>query len=339
MGYDTGLQELEKMILEDKGIGKVEKKGTVTKFDKAKEYVAFQSKFCNQWDLNVACDPSNGMSNLFIKEIMSAHLAPGKTCHYINDTMDGNFPAHEPNPLNEANCEQLKDLVKKTGSDIGVIFDGDADRVVFVDDRGRFVPPDMMILVLSKHFLAIEAEAKILMDIRSSKSVTEFVLKNGGHPHIWKVGHCFAKAKLRELNAIFGGELAGHYYFRDFYNCDSAILANSICLNIINDLKKKGIKLSDFIDQNTLFKNSGEVNFKLEEKQAAMEKVKETLTQAEKPSTVLDFDGYRIEFADYWFNIRMSNTEPYLRLVVEAKTEELLKKKLEEISAIIKSFK
>ena len=205
VGYDTGLAQLEKMVNENKPIPECATKGKIIDFDKSKEYIAFQSNFAKTWDLNISCDNSNGMANLFIKDIFSAHMGSGKEVYYINDFLDGTFPAHEPNPLDEKNCEQLKELVKKNGSDIGVIFDGDADRVIFIDDKARFVPPDMMIAVIAKHYLEKEKSMNILMDIRSSKSVYEFVEKNGGIPHIWKVGHVFAKAKLPEIIVIFVG--------------------------------------------------------------------------------------------------------------------------------------
>lgn len=340
VGYDSGLNKIENLIKTGADFPKALNKGKIIDYgDKKKDYIDFLKKYIRMWDLNISCDVSNGMANLFVKDIFGGNLSPGKKIRYINDTLDGTFPSHEPNPLEQENCRELIEMVKKDKSDIGIIFDGDADRVVFVDDKARFVPPDMMIAVLAKHYLTKKGE-NILMDIRSSKSVYEYVEENGDVPHIWKVGHVFAKMKLREINAIFGGELAGHYYFKEFFNCDSAIFAAIICLNVIDGLKKDGTTLSSFLDKITRYANSGEINFRIEDKSAAMEKVKDSFTSKDrKPYKVYDFDGYRIEFDDYWFNIRMSNTEPYLRLVVEAKTSELLKEKVEEISSIIKTFK
>ncbi len=339
VGYESGISEIEKLINENTELKESSVKGKIFDYSKNDEYIEFQSSFANTWDLNIACDNSNGMANLFIKDIFSKNIASNKKVVYINDTLDGTFPAHEPNPLEEKNCEQLKELVKNSCSDIGVIFDGDADRVIFVDDKARFVPPDMMTAIIAKHYLEKENNVNILMDIRSSKSVYEFIEKNGGIPHIWKVGHVYSKAKLPEINALCGGELAGHYYFKEFFNCDSAILACMLCLNAIDKLKKRGVKFSDFLDSISLYSNSGELNFRIENKVAAMDKVREIFTTGENiPTKIYDFDGYRIEFEDYWFNIRMSNTEPYLRLVVEAKNEELLKEKVDTISGIINAF-
>ncbi len=339
VGYDTGISEIEKLINENAKFKEGSVKGKIFDYSKAEEYIEFQSNFAHTWDLNIACDVSSGMANLFIKDILAKNIANNKEVIYINDTLDGTFAAHEPNPLEEKNCEQLKKLVHDNASDIGIIFDGDADRVIFVDDKARFVPPDMMTAIIAKHYFEKEKNINILMDIRSSKSVYEFIEKNGAIPHIWKVGHVYSKAKLPEINAIFGGELAGHYYFKEFFNCDSAILACMLCLNVIDNLKKQGVRFSDFLDSITLYANSGELNFRIEDKIAAMDKVKETFTTGgNKPTKIYDFDGYRIEFEDYWFNIRMSNTEPYLRLVVEAKSKGLLKEKVDTISSIINTF-
>ena len=157
--------------------------------------------------------------------------------------------------------------------------------------------------------------------------------------HTWKVGHAFAKLKLREIKGIFGGELAGHYYFRDFYNCDSGILASLIVLEVVSIFKKQGVTLSEIIEKIKAYENSGEINFKIEKKLDAMEKVKNHFLQIETPTKIFDFDGYRIEFPEWWFNIRPSNTEPYLRLVAEARTKELLDSKVAEIKGIIGKFK
>ncbi|MDD2395605.1 MAG: phosphomannomutase/phosphoglucomutase, partial [Sphaerochaeta sp.] len=176
------------------------------------------------------------------------------------------------------------------------------------------------------------------VDIRTSRSTTEYLTKLGANVHIWKVGHAFAKTKLRDLGAIFGGELAGHYYFRDFYNCDSGFLASLIVLQVVGELKKKGISIGAFIDSVIAYANSGEINFKLESKDAAMAALYARFAEQDKPVKVMDFDGYRIEFDSWWFNVRKSNTEPYLRLVVEAKSAEELALRTGELSEIIKKF-
>ena len=229
------------------------------------------------------------------------------------------------------------EAVKKNGSDCGVIYDGDADRVMFIDERGRFIQPDYVTAVIGKYYLAKE-KGSVLVDIRTSRSTTEYLEKLGATDiYIWKVGHAFAKMKIREKKCIFGGELAGHYYFRDFHNCDSGILASLLVLQTVCALKKEGKTLGQLIDEIVVYANSGETNFKLEHKDEAMEALYNAYKD-KNPTKVMDFDGYRVEFPTWWFNVRKSNTEPFLRLVVEAKSQEELKQRVDELKAIISRF-
>ena len=333
VGGDSGLKDLEKMVNE-KQLVPVEKKGTVKDYsyvrDEYVEYFLPLSKGLE--DLNISLDCSNGMSNLVIKDI----LANNKNIHYIYDSFDGTFPNHEPNPLEEKNCRALEKEVIKNKSDVGVIYDGDADRVIFVDDKGQWIQPDYVTAVLGYYYGKQGRKGNALCDIRTSKSTTDYLEKNGWNCTLWKVGHAFAKIKIREIKGIFGGELAGHYYFQDFGNCDSGVLASLLVLHVVKDLKKEGKKLSDLLAEIVTYANSRETNFKLENKDGAIGALYEKYApSAEK---VMDFDGYRIEYSDWWFNVRKSNTEPYLRIVAEAKDENLLKEKMEEISAIIHQF-
>lgn len=333
VGGDSGLKDLEKMVNE-KQVVPVEKKGSVKDYsyvrDEYVEYFLPLSKGLE--DLNISLDCSNGMSNLIIKDI----LANNKNIHYIYDSFDGTFPNHEPNPLEEKNCRALEKEVIKNKSDVGVIYDGDADRVIFVDDKGQWIQPDYVTAVLGYYYGKQGRKGNALCDIRTSKSTTDYLEKNGWNCTLWKVGHAFAKIKIREIKGIFGGELAGHYYFQDFGNCDSGVLASLLVLHVVKDLKKEGKKLSDLLAEIVTYANSRETNFKLENKDGAISALYEKYApSAEK---VMDFDGYRIEYSDWWFNVRKSNTEPYLRIVAEAKDENLLKAKMEEISAIIHQF-
>lgn len=332
VGIDSGLAELESMVRNNK-IEVAGKKGKVVDFKIREEYINFQRIYMPDFSsLSIAVDCSNGMTSLIIRDIL------GTSPHYIFDTLDGTFPNHEPNPLDEKNVVDLQRTVVENKCDAGVIYDGDGDRVVFVDEKGRFIPPDIMIAVIGMYYLERE-KGNVLYDIRTSKAVSEYITKLGGVPYMWKVGHAFAKVKLREIKGIFGGELAGHYYFRDFFNCDSGIFASLISLNVISRVKKEGRLFSELIDSIRRYPNSGEINFRIEQKDEAMERLKNELTQKEIPAAFYDFDGYRIEFKDWWFNVRISNTEPYLRLVVEANSEDLLEKKLSELKGILGEFK
>ena len=331
VGGDTGLKELEKLCNEGK-IVPAEKKGTIIKKNIRDAYLNYQKQFLPDLSgVKLSVDCSNGMSSLY------AHQLFGDHAHYINDTMDGNFPAHEPNPLEVENCHQIMEDVKKNHSDVGVIYDGDADRVMFIDERGRFIQPDYVTGIIGAYYLAKE-KGSVLVDIRTSRSTTEYLLKKGATEVItWKVGHAFAKMKIREKKCIFGGELAGHYYFRDFHNCDSGILASLLVLQTVCALKKEGKTLGQLIDEIVVYANSGETNFKLEHKDEAMEALYNAYKD-KNPIKVMDFDGYRVEFPTWWFNVRKSNTEPFLRLVVEAKTQEELKQRVDDLKAIIAKF-
>jgi len=333
VGFDSGLGELEKLIKNNK-IVIAEKRGNIIEFDVRKEYVSFLKQYSRDVsNLKIVIDCSNGMACLLIKEFLDKNIL------YLYDELDGTFPNHEANPLEEENVEALKHLVLKEKCDVGVIFDGDADRVMFVDEKGNFVSPDLMIAVLAHYFLEEKGlKGNVLQDIRTSKAVAEYIEKFGGKMHMWRVGRAYAAMKLREIDGVFGGELAGHYYFKDFYYSDSGIMACLIILGILSKMKKKGISFSSLIAGIAKYANSGEINFKIEKKADAMEKIREHFTSLEKPTAFYDFDGYRVEFKDWWFNIRPSNTEPFLRFIAEAKDKNLLDEKISIVKDILKEF-
>ena len=335
VGGDSGLKDLEKLVNEKKA-EPVKEKGSVKDYSYVRdEYVKYLSSFAPTLEgLDISVDCSNGMANLVIKDILN-----GGTVHYIYDYFDGTFPFHEPNPLEEKNCADIKKEVLKNKSDCGVIYDGDADRVMFIDEKGRFIQPDYITAVLGYHYKKIGAVGNAIQDIRTSRSTTEYLEDLGFKVTTWKVGHAFAKMKLREIDAVFGGELAGHYYFRrDFFNCDSGILASLLVLSVVKELRKEGKTLSSFIDSIIKYENSGEINFKLEDKDGAIGELYETYVEKGNPESVLDFDGYRIEYPTWWFNVRKSNTEPYLRIVAEASTKDELEKRMGEIKEIIARY-
>lgn len=333
VGYDTGLGQIEAWINDGKATPVAEKRGQVFQKDIREDYLAFLKKYMGDLSgLKLAFDLSNGMSSLFAKQIF------GDAPEYIFDTMDGTFPNHEPNPLVHKNVVALEELVKKTGADAGVIYDGDADRVMFVDEKGNFVSPDLMIAVLGHYFIGERGEkGYVIQDIRSSKAVGEYLEPMGAKMYTWKVGRANAARRLREIDGIWGGELAGHYYFKDFFYSDSGLLVSILILRVLANLKKEGISFSQIIGKIALYQNSGEINFKLTDKQGAMDAVKAHFEEQEKPTAFMDFDGYRVEFPDWWFNIRPSNTEPYLRFICEATTKELLDKKVAEVKSLLQS--
>jgi phosphomannomutase len=333
VGYDTGLGELKKMC-ETLAIEPAANRGQLIDFNKKEDYLDFQRQYLTDFsNLNLAFDCSNGMAGLLIKDLI------GENHHYLFSELDGTFPNHDPNPLNMKNLVALQDKVKNEKCDLGVIFDGDADRVMFTDEKGNFISPDYIIALMGDYFYKNnQSNKKVLQDIRTSNSVKEYLAKYNSEVHMWKVGRANAALKLREIDGLYGGELAGHYYFKDFYYSDSGILAALIILSIVSDYKKKGKSVSELIANIKHYENSGEINFKLERKQQAMDEVKNFFSSQEKPIAFYDFDGYRLEYKDWWLSIRLSNTEPYLRVLVEAQNNELLSEKLNTIKEIIGRF-
>lgn len=332
VGFDTGLSELLEMA-ETRTPFPAVIPGTYSTFNIIPDYLEFLKSWQGDYSgLNIAIDCSNGMGSLLARKLF------GDTPHYIFEERDGTFPNHQPNPLEEENVEDLKRLVLEKRCDIGLIFDGDADRVMFVDEKGRFIQPDLMIAVLSGYFAEKGLKGKAIQDIRTSKSVTEYVEEKGFEMHMWRVGRAYAALKLREIDGLFGGELAGHYYFKDFYYSDSAYLAALIILGEVKKFKKQGISLSQLIDNISKYSGTGEINFHIDEKKAAMDALKEAFSAEEAPAAFYDFDGYRLEFSDWWFNVRPSNTEPYLRFIAEAKTAELIEAKKRKALEILKPY-
>ena len=334
VGLDTGLGQIKEWIESGRECPAAQTRGQVYPMDIKKDYLDFLLKYKGDWSgLNIAMDVSNGMASLFVRDIF------GDQPTYIYEEMDGRFPNHEPNPLVPANVEALKELVAKTKADVGVIYDGDADRVMFVDENSRFVSPDLMIAVLGHYFLEERGEkGPVLQDIRSSKAVGEYLTPMGAQMHTWRVGRAYAALKLRELDGVYGGELAGHYYFRDFFYSDSGILASILILNVVAKMKAQGVSLSQLIARIEKYQNSGEINFRLERKQEAMDAVRDYFMSTEQATASMDFDGYRVEFPQWWFNIRPSNTEPYLRFLCEATSQELLEEKVSKVREIVSQF-
>lgn len=328
VGYDNGLQKLEELVLKA-DITLKNKRGNYESLNVRDPYLEFlRSYIPDSSNLKIGVDCSNGMAALLVGKVL-----PGEV-YYINDVIDGRFPGHDPNPLNPQNLEGLKHLVTRNRLDLGIIFDGDADRVMFLDEHGSFIPPDLVIALLGHHFLK-EGPGKVLVDIRTSRSVTEYLEKLGAEVYMWKVGRAFAAPRLRELQGVFGGELAGHYYFRDFFYSDSGILACLLVLGSLGRFKAEGKSVSEVFASITKYSNSGEINFLVENKQNAMDAVIRHFLATGAVNRVLDFDGFRLEAARWWLNLRPSNTEPYLRFIAEADDTVLLNEIIKEVRQII----
>ena len=333
IGFDNGLGQIKKWISEGKFINPT-RKGQIFKINIIDDFMQFMQKYTHDLpNLKVCVDCSNGMAAGIINKLLP------KNVNYINNTRDGNFPGHDPNPLNPNNLHQIRNLLLKSKADIGVIFDGDADRVMFLDEKGQFISPDLMIAALGHYFLKGDAkDVPVLQDIRTSKAVGEYLTPMGANINMWRVGRAYAAPKLKEIGGLFGGELAGHYYFKDFYYSDSGIMASLIALQVFQEFKSKDITASELISNISPYFSSGEINFRLDKKQEAMDAVLEAYTNDCKPDAFYDFDGYRLEYPDFWINIRPSNTEPYLRFIAEANSEDKLKNIVDRVKGIVERF-
>ena len=324
VGYADGLDQVERRVAADASELPAGPVPAVTPLpDAADHYCRWQKMRCPDLSgLRFAVDCSNGMAALF-----AARLFPGAVI--LNDTLDGRFPAHSPNPLKADAREQLAAVVREQGLDCGVIFDGDADRAMFVDETGAFVQPDYLIPVVARATRAAidpaGAHPIVIHDVRTSRGAIETLRADGFEPVMVPVGHAFAKPRLRALDALCGGELAGHYYFSEFANCDSGILAATRILGEIAKAKAAGQTFSRLMAPIcTRYANSGEVNFKVADKPAAIRRVLAAAATLAAETGRSTLDGYRLEYAEGWISVRQSNTEPYLRLLAECDTPDRL---------------
>ncbi|MEI6645885.1 MAG: phosphomannomutase/phosphoglucomutase [bacterium] len=333
VGYDSGLGELETRVTSG-CLPPAQAGGSCSAVRYRDEFVEWLRKHKPDLSgLRYAVDCSDGMAGLIMRDVL------GEEAIYLNEQPDGRFPHHAPNPLEIENCEQLMQVVKSQGLEVGVIFDGDADRVMFVDEKGAFIQPDYLIAVIAQQLLRHESKGAIVIhDIRTSRGVIEALIRMGATPVMGKVGHAFAKKRLRELGAVVGGELAGHYYFRDFFCCDSGEFAALIVLGALAEAKVRGVTLSQLIEPLRCYANSGEINFRVEKKDEAIAAVRQALEPFGPTTAFYDFDGIRVEYAGWWLNVRKSNTEPYLRLIVEARDDVMLKTKLALLRQTLEPF-
>lgn len=274
--------------------------------------------------LKVVADAANGMGTVYkpLLEKAGIELIP------LYFELDGTFPNHEANPLKLENLRDLQAAVKEHGADLGVSFDGDGDRSAFVDEQGHPVGSDLSTALIAGELLERDPGKSIVYDLRSSRAVAEYIEEHGGKPIRERVGHSFIKATLRGNDGIFGGELAGHYYFQETYTADNSLLA---VFEILNLLWKSGKPLSELVAPLLRYAKSEETNFQVEDKQGKID----TLAELHKGAEVDFLDGITVQYPNWWFNVRPSNTEPYLRLVAEAETPELLNEKMAELMDLL----
>jgi phosphomannomutase len=277
--------------------------------------------------LRAVIDAANGMAGVMLPHILER--LPIEAVPYFFEP-DGTFPNHEPNPLLPENREFIVGKVKEERADLGVAFDGDADRCFFVDDTGEFVPGDFVTALLAQSILEKHAGAKILYDVRASWAVPRTIEQAGGVPLVNRVGHAFFKHRMREEGAVFGGEVSGHYYFQDFSRADSGVIPFLLMLELIS---KRGQKLSEILRPfNERYFITGELNTPVEDVALKLQELKERFGPEGKVSHL---DGLSVDADDWHMNVRPSNTEPLLRLNLEALSPELMERKRDEVLEVI----
>jgi len=274
----------------------------------------------------IAVDAGNGMGGLIVPELFEK--IPGKLVP-IYFELDGSFPNHPASPIEPENIVDLQNKIKEIGADFGAAFDGDADRVFLVDENAKPLGGDMVTAMVAKSILAKQPGSKIIYNLICSKSVPEVVTEFGGSPFRTRVGHAFIKKIMKEENAVFGGEHSGHFYFRDNWYADSGLIAFVVCLEL---LSRAEMKLSKLVEQFDSYKRSGEINSRVEDIPGKLKELESEFEGAQ----IDHLDGVTIETEGYWFNVRPSNTEPLLRLNIEADSDEILEKAKSKVLGIIR---
>jgi phosphomannomutase len=276
--------------------------------------------------LRVAVDTANGMGGLVVPAVMERLPV---TLHHLYPELDGTFPNHPADPIDPENQRDLKAAVLEQGADLGMAFDGDADRIFLVDEGANDVSGSLLTALVAVSMLGHEPGAKIVYNVICSWVVPEVIREHGGDPIRSRVGHSFIKQVMAETGAIFGGEHSGHYYFRKNFRADSGLIAGVIALG---ELSKETHPLSELLGPYRRYADSGEINLRVEDQEATIERVAEALADGRQDR----LDGLTVEFDDWWCNVRPSNTEPLLRVNVEAKTDELLAQATRRVLSLIR---
>ena len=330
---DAGIKEIKDWIVADDIPSDSPSIGTIEKQDVWQEYVDYVSSLIDLSkikSLKVHADTANGMVGPFL-ELLSQKIPQVEFTKMYWD-IDGNFPNHGGDPLLAENREEIQKRIPSEGSDLGVMFDPDGDRFFVIDKKGRFVPGDFLTAIFSEYFIKRFPGCGIVYDIRASKAVREIIAATGGQAFANRIGHTHIKARMKKENAYFGGEVSGHYYFKDFFLCDSGLVAFVYLLEFLSTSSKT---LDQIVDEySSKYFLSGEINNKVVDVQKVLAELENTYG-ANTTSPIEKMDGLTFEMGDWRFNVRGSNTEPLLRLNLEADNQELMEQKRDEILKII----
>jgi phosphomannomutase len=329
---DEGIGDIRDLVAA--GLGEAPGGGSVEELDVADDFRAAVLRFidpANVKPLKVVVDGGNGMAGPIVGPLLRTLGLDLVETYFVPD---GNFPDHEPNPLLEENRRFIVEKVVSEGADLGIAWDGDADRCFFIDDTGRFVDGDFLTAILAEHLLtkANGGGKDILYDARASRAVADTVRAAGGTAHVNRVGHAFFKTRMRREGAIFGGEVSGHYYFHDFYNADSGTIP---ALLVLEKLSVEGKAMSELLEPyRSRYFISGEINSEVADAPAKMAELEERYADAR----ITHVDGVSIDYDDWHFNVRPSNTEPLLRLTLESLVSpEDMERRRDEVLGIIRA--
>jgi phosphomannomutase len=328
VGQDTGLADIKAMV-ESGDIPEGDSKGSVTEQNLLDEYAAHVRSFADVGSLRplkVVADTANGMGGLVAPAVFEG--LPYEL-EIMFGELDGTFPNHPPDPINPENLKALQARVLEVGADVGLAFDGDADRVFLLDEKAQPISGSTTTAFVAKAILAKNPGEKVIYNLICSKSVPEIIIENGGEPIRTRVGHSFIKSVMADTGAIFGGEHSGHYYFRDNYRADSGLIAAML---VLEELSRVPEPLSELRKPLERYAASGEVNVEVDDPAGTVERVSEAYGEADQERV----DGLTVDLGDWWFNLRPSNTEPLLRLNLESPDEASCKEHLSEVLALMK---
>ncbi len=328
VGEKTGLSDIRDLVLAN-NFPESTTRGTLTEEDIRPAYYAFFASFGKLGDrrFTLAIDTANAMGivELPIYDAFKDNL----TIFNLYNDLSQPFSAHEANPLKTETLDELCELVKEKGADMGIAYDGDADRIGFVDEHGVVIPMDLVTGLVAQIMLEKNPGATILYDLRSSRAVKEAIESKGGRAIECRVGHAFIKRQMRDDGAIFAGELSGHYYFVENSYAEASTL---VAIHLLNLMAETGRTLSELVGELRRYVHSGEINSEVEDKDAVLMRLREKYADGKQH----DLDGLKVEYPDWWFNVRPSNTEPLLRLTMEADTEAHMIEKRDELLALIR---
>ena len=319
----TGIADIERIAMSGDFVA-ADKKGSISTYDIAPEYAKFLRAHAKMdRKLKIVVDYANSMGSF-----ESAGIEDFFEIIPLFKELDGTFPNHEANPLHLATLDTIRAKVVETGADFGAAFDGDADRCGFIDDKGEIIPMDLFTALIAQDILS-DGPATILYDLRSSWAVKECIEANGGKPIMSRVGHAFIKAQMREYDAVFAGELSGHYYFKENFTTESQGLA---LIKLANLVCKKNKKVSELVAPLRKYFASGEINSTVADVKSILAKIKSKYVDGR----MFELDGISVEYSNWWFNVRASNTEPLMRLIVEAKDKATMEARRDELLSIIR---